>query len=184
MDKNKSIILNTTNIIDTRDKLSKTISSYWKIIERTNLMTFAEAKKYRNYDLKALHNKITQMAKTRIKMKLMLNAINSGQTTFDMNNIENSHYYTIYALNELNEQKTHLGIILSKHTINPAAKAKAGKKNNKSEIFNHAKLSSMINKLDIQIEDLKMKIINFNKDAKITISNADNDDSFIEMITT
>ena len=177
MSKNQ-IILNSTNLIETRDKLSKDISSYWKIIERMNLMTFADAKKYRTYDLKSLYNTITQKANARIKSKLLLNAINSGQTTFDTKDYENSHYYTIYALNEFNEQKTHLGIIMSKHTINPAAKAKAGKKNNKSEIFSYAKLNSMINKLDIKIEALKMKIIEFNKNAKITIST--DDDTFMQ----
>lgn len=174
----KSMTLNTNNIITVRDNLSKTITSYWKIIERTNLMTIAEAKKYRNYDLKMLYNKITQMADSRIKTKLLLNAINSNQKTFDFNDIENTHYYTIYKLNELNEQKVHLGIVLSKHTINPAAKAKAGNKLNKSEVFTHAKLASMINKLDIQIEDLKAKIVKFNNDTEIEISNMD--DSLFE----
>jgi len=43
-------------------------------------------------DLKMLYNKITQMTETRIKLKLMLNAINNGITTFNYDEEKKQHY--------------------------------------------------------------------------------------------
>lgn len=172
---NKSIILNSTNIINTRDNLSKTISSYWKTIESTNLMSKKAVKEgYRKYDLKALYNTITQMAINRVKTKLLMNAINSGLKKLDFSNMKNDHYYRIYMLNELNEQKTHLTIIRSKHTIDPATKSKAGKKGlGKDEVFTNAKCSQLIADLDIKIQALKADIEEFNKAATIEIDSTD-----------
>lgn len=178
---NKSIIINSKDIINTRDNLSKNISSYWKTIERMNLLSKKEAEKFRTMDLKAMYNQITQMAINRVKSKLLLNAINSNIKDFDMKNIKDTHYYTIYMLNELNEQKTHLGLLLSKHCINPSAKAKAGKASVKSEIFTHAKLTSLIAKIDTQIEVYKDKIDKFNSTASITVT-LDDADSYTDTI--
>lgn len=174
---NKSIILNSTNIINTRDNLSKTISSYWKTIESTNLMSKKAVKEgYRKYDLKSLYNTITQMATNRVKAKLLINAINSGIKKFDFANIKSDHYYHIYMLNELNEQKTHLTIVKAKHTIDPATKAKAGKAGlGKDEVFTNAKCAQLIADLDIKIQALKADIETFNKQASIEI---DKDDEF------
>lgn len=172
---NKSIILNSTNIINTRDNISKTISSYWKTIESTNLMSKKAVKEgYRKYDLKALYNTITQMAINRVKAKLLMNAINSGLKKFDFANMKDDHYYRIYMLNELNEQKTHLTIVKTKHTINPATKAKAGKAGTgKDEVFTDAKCAQLIADLDIKIQALKADIENYNKNATIEISSDD-----------
>jgi len=172
---NKSIILNSTNIINTRDNLSKTISYYWKIIESTNLMSKKAVKEgYRKYDLKQLYNTITQMAMNRVKSKLLMNAINSGMKKFDFKNITKDHYYRIYMLNELNEQKVHLTCLKIKHTINPATKAQTGKaKLSKDEVFTNAKCAQLIADLDIKIQAIRAEIEEFNKNATIEIDNAD-----------
>lgn len=172
---NKSIILNSTNIINTRDNLSKTISYYWKIIESTNLMSKKAVREgYRKYDLKQLYNSITQMAMNRVKSKLLMNAINSGVKKFDFKNITKDHYYRIYMLNELNEQKAHITCLKLKHTINPATKAQAGKAGlSKDEVFTNAKCAQLIADLDIKIQAIRADIEEFNKNATIEIDNTD-----------
>jgi len=174
---NKSINLNSTNIINTRDNLSKKISSYWKTIESTNLMSKKAVKDgYRKYDLKSLYNQITQMAINRVKSKLLMNAINSGIKKFNFKDIKNDHYYRIYMLNELNEQKTHLTIVKTKHTIDPATKAKLSKKGiSKDEVFTNAKCAQLIGDIDIKIQALKADIEEFNKNAKIELEIDDNE---------
>ena len=48
--------LKSKTIIETRDSLSKTITSYWKTIEATNLMSKSAVKAgMRKYDLKELY---------------------------------------------------------------------------------------------------------------------------------
>lgn len=175
MNKNTKTILKSKDIINTRDNISKKISSYWKTIEATNLMSNkAVSAGMRKYDLKELYNQITQLAINRVKAKLLLNAINSGIKTFSFNGIEKDHYYKIYMLNELQEQKVHMMIIMNKHTINPSAKAKAGKKGTgKNEVFTNAKTASIINNLSIKIEALKADIEKFNNDAEITLNDTD-----------
>lgn len=178
--KKKSIILNATTLINNRDNLSKQISSYWKIIETTNLMSkSAISAGLRKYDLKALYNTITQQAINRVKTKLLINAMNSGITKYTFENMTKDHYYRIYMLNEYNEQKTHLTILKTKHTINPAAKAKVGKAGHgKNEVFTNAKCAQLIGDLDIKIQALKKDIEDFNKNATITVE----DDGYAEMI--
>lgn len=177
MKKNKTIF-KSKDIINTRDNISKKISSYWKTIEATNLMSNkAVAAGMRKYDLKALYNEITQLAIHRVKSKLLLNAINSGIKKFSFNGIEKTHYYKIYMLNELQEQKVHMMIVNLKHTINPTIKSKAGKKGiGKNEVFTNAKTSAIINDLSIKIEALKADIQKFNDNAEIEIDL--NDDTF------
>lgn len=170
MNKNKTIFT-SKDIINTRDNISKKISSYWKTIEATNLMSNkAVAAGMRKYDLKELYNQITQLALHRVKSKLLLNAINSNIKDFSFKGIEKTHYYKIYMLNELQEQKVHMLIIQTKHTINPTTKSKAGKKGTgKNEVFTNAKAASIINNLSIKIEALKADIQKFNDTAKIEI---------------
>lgn len=180
--KTSTFTLKSKTIIETRDSLSKTISSYWKTIETTNLMSKSAVKAgMRKYDLKELYNQITQYAEHRVKAKLLLNAINSGIKKFDAKNITKDHYYKIYTLNELNEQKVHLIILATKHTINPSVKAKVGKKNiGKDEVFTNAKVNALINEINIKIEALKADIEKFNSDAEIEI---DGDYTFAKNFT-
>ena len=99
-----------------------------------------------------------------------MNAINSGIKKFSFKDIKNDHYYRIYMLNELNEQKTHLTIVKTKHTINPATKAKLGKRGlSKDEVFTNAKCAQLIRDIDIRIQNLKAEIENSNKNAKIEL---------------
>ena len=172
----KSINFTSKDIIATRDNLCKTKTKYWRIIKSENVIS-NNAKKAglgTGYDLKALYNQITQMSENLIKVKLMLNAINSGSTTFDYDEAKKTHYYNIYKACELKEMLAHWEEILKKHTLNPTAKAKAGKKGlGKTETFSSAKVTAIKKKLQLEINAIDKKIADFNDSATISIDDAD-----------
>lgn len=95
---NKSMKLTSKDIIAQRDNICKTKTKYWRIIKAENVMTkkAKAAGMGSGFDLKALHNQILQMSDKLIKIKLMLNAINNGITTFNFEEAKKTHYYTIY----------------------------------------------------------------------------------------
>ena len=171
----KSKILNSKDIILTRDNASKEITKYWHLIRTENVLPKkqVEAGKYSGLDLKELYNRILQLTDARVFAKGMLNSINMGITTFDKNEFKKTHYYTIYMACEKKEQLAQLKMVLLK-CINPAVKSAAGiKGTGKREVFSHAKISSMINKTQLEINELQAKIDKFNENASISV----NDDS-------
>ena len=172
----KSINFTSKDIINTRETLCKTKTRYWRIIKSENVMAI-KAKKAgmgSGMDLAVLYNKILQMSENLIKIKLMLNAINSGITTFNYEEAKKTHYYNIYKACELKEQLAHWDEILKKATINPAAKAKAGKAGTgKTETFSSAKIAAIKKKLQLDINNVDSKLASFNEGASITISDED-----------
>lgn len=62
-----------------RDELSKEITKYWNIIKNENVIS-TEAK--RNFDLKVMLTKISEMSEERLLMKLYLQCINMGYKKF------------------------------------------------------------------------------------------------------
>ena len=180
---NKSIKFNSKDIIALRDKISKTKTKYWRIIKSENIMS-KKAKAAgigSGFDLHSLHNEILQMSDILIKIKLMLNAINNGITKFNFDDAKKTHYYTIYAACEKKEQLAHWEEILKKHTINPATKAKAGiKGTGKIEAFTSAKIASIKNKLQLEINKLDADIAKFNDNTVLEI---ENDNDFKDFIT-
>ena len=182
MDK-KSNIYTSKDIIALRNEICATKTRYWRIIQAENVMTIKakKAKVGSGMDLAVLYNKILQMSETLIKLKLMLNAINNGIKTFNYDDAKKTHYYNIYRACELKEQLAHWEEILKKATINPAAKAKAGKAGTgKKETFTSAKIGSIKNKLQLEINKVDEEIARFNNEATLTI---DNDDFIKDMIT-
>lgn len=173
---NKSMKLNSKDIIALRDKICKTKTKYWRIIKSENIMS-KKAKAAgvgSGFDLKALHNEILQMSDTLIKIKLMLNAINNGITKFNYDDSKKTHYYTIYLACEKKEQLAHWEEILKKHTINPATKAKAGiKGTGKVETFTSAKIASIKQKLQLDINKLDADIAKFNDNTTLEVDNAE-----------
>lgn len=175
----KSIILTSKDIIATRDNICKTKTKYWRIIKSENVMSkkAKDANIGSGFDLNALHNKILQMSETLIKIKLMLQAINSStgtKTTFNYDEAKKTHYYNIFKACELKEQLAHWEEILKKYTINPTAKKKAGAKGTgKIETFSVEKIISIKKKLQLEINNIDAKIAKFNEDASITISDDD-----------
>lgn len=172
----KSMKLNSKDIIAQRDNLCKTKTKYWRIIKAENVMTkkAKTAGMGSGFDLKALHNQILQMSDKLIKIKLMLNAINNGITTFNFEEAKKTHYYTIYLACEKKEQLAQWEEILNKHTINPSTKAKAGiKGTGKIETFTSAKITSIKKNLQLEINKLDADIVKFNDTTTLEITSDD-----------
>ena len=150
--------------ITTRDNLSKEITRNWGIIRSENLIDKSEK---RNYDMKALLSLIEKLSKERIKMKLYTQLINMGFT--NVNELpSNSLYPIIFELSEKNEMFVQLGLI---RTIDPKIKAKKGKKGiSKTEELTFNFIKSKREKLQLEINDLKKKIADYNENAKLCIT--------------
>lgn len=174
----KSIKLTSKDIINARENICKTKTKYWRIIKTENIMSIKaiSAGIGSGFDLKTLHNKILQMSDNLIKLKLMINAINSGITTFNYEEAKKTHYYNIYKASELKEQLAHWEEILKKSTINPAAKAKAGAKGTgKKETFTSAKITSIKKKLQLEINKIDALIAKYNDETTLSISDDDSE---------
>ena len=173
----KSTKLTSKDLIIARDNICKTKTRYWRIIKTENIMPTKAIKTNigSGFNLKVLYNKILQMSNTLVKIKLMINAINSGITTFNYDDAKKTHYYNIYVASELKEHLAHWEEILKKSTINPAAKAKAGAKGTgKKETFSSAKITSIKKNLQLEINKIDALIAKYNEDT--TLSIIDNDD--------
>ena len=169
--------MNSKDIIIARKKLDETITRYWHIIKTENVMSTKAVKMGvgSGLDLKELYNQITQMTITRIKLKLMLNAINNGISEFNYEEEKKKHYYTIFAACEEKEKLAHWKDIIKK-TIDPKEKARKGMKGtNKREIFSSAKITSLINTIQLSINNLDTKIEEYNNKTTISIE-ADDDE--------
>ena len=174
----KKTQMDSKNIIIARKKLDETITKYWHIIKTENVMSNKAVKMGvgSGLDLKELYNKITQMSETRIKLKLMLNAINNGISTFDYEEEKKKHYYTIFAASEEKEKLAHWKDIIKK-TIDPKEKSRKGVKGTgKREIFSSAKITSLINTLQLNINKLDTKIADYNNDTTIDFDTENNKD--------
>lgn len=167
----KNTKMNSKDIIIARKKLDETITKYWHIIKTENVMSIKAIKMGigSGLDLNELYNQITQMAEARIKLKLMLNAINNGTFTFNYEEEKKKHYYTIFAAGEEKEKLAHWKDIIKK-TIDPKEKARKGMKGTgKREIFSSAKITSMMNSLQLNINNLDTKIEKYNDTTSIDI---------------
>ena len=168
----KTTKMNSKDIIIARKKLDETITKYWHIIKTDNVMSNKAVKAGvgSGLDLKELYNQITQMSETRIKLKLMLNAINNGITTFNYADEKKKHYYTIFAACEEKEKLAHWKDIIKK-TIDPKEKARKGAKGTgKREIFTSAKITSLINELQLSINKYDTNIEEYNNKTSIDFS--------------
>ncbi len=177
MTKSIKTTMNSKDIIIARKKLDETITKYWHIIKTENVMSNKAIKMGigSGLDLKELYNKITQMAETRIKLKLMLNAINNGISTFNYEEEKKKHYYTIFAACEEKEKLAHWKDIIKK-TIDPKEKARKGAKGTgKREIFSSAKITSLMKNLQLNINKFDAKIEEYNNNTSISFGEADAD---------
>ena len=175
--------MNSKDIIIARKKLDETITKYWHIIKAENVMSNKAVKNGMGsgYDLKELANQISQMSETRIKLKLMLNAINNGISEFNYEEEKKKHYYTIFAACEEKEKLAHWKEIIKK-TIDPKEKARKGLKGTgKREIFSSAKITSIINTLQLNINKLDAKIEEYNNTTSIDID-AESDPNIAKLL--
>ena len=174
----KTTKMNSKDIIIARKKLDETITKYWHIIKTENVMSnkAVNAGVGSGLDLKELYNKITQMSTTRIKLKLMLNAINNGISSFNYEDEKKKHYYTIFAACEEKEKVAHWKDIIKK-TIDPKEKARKGMKGTgRREIFSSAKITQLINDIQLNINKYDAKIEEYNNATTINFdADIDND---------
>lgn len=172
----KSINLTSKDIIAKRNEICTKKTKYWRIIKSENVMSkkAKDAGVGSGFDLAALHNSILQMSDTLVKIKLMLNGLNNGITTFNYDDAKKTHYYTIFMACEKKEQLAHWEEILKKHTINPVAKKKAGAKGTgKIETFSVEKIGAIKKKLQLEINNLDAKIATFNDNTTISVEDDD-----------
>ena len=180
----KKTTMNSKDIIIARKKLDQDITKYWHIIKTENVMSNKAVKMGvgSGLDLKVLYNKISQMAITRIKLKLMLNAINNGVSSFNYEDEKKKHYYTIFAACEEKEKIAHWKDIIKK-TIDPKEKARKGMKGTgKREIFSSAKITSLINEIQLNINNLDEKIDKYNNSTSISFD-AETDSDMTNLLT-
>lgn len=153
-------------IITKRKELSNEITKYWNIIKNENVIPKGAT---RNFDLKKLLEKIQEMADERILLKLYLQCINMGYKKFSELPATNN-YLAIFTLCEKQEQLFHLSKI---KTIDPKLKRAKGKKGlNNSEELTLAYISTLKNKLQLEINKLNKDIEDFNESAILNIESA------------
>lgn len=162
--------LNAKDIIITRKRLDSEISQYWSFIKNENTLRKNMVAKCRFHNLAELHNQILQKIEQRIKIKGMLNQLNNGVLKFDTNTFKKTHYYTIFRLQEAQEQIVKLNEIRKK-CVAPQLKAQKGKKGTGfNEIFSFEKISAMISRLEQDVNTYKSEIEKYNNDTQIEIT--------------
>lgn len=166
----KSIKLNSSNIINIRKKLDADITKYWKIIRNENVMSKKAIKANigSGLDLKSLYNQITQMQNKRVLIKGMLMYLNMGITTFDTKKFKKTNNYSIFMAGEAKEAIAQLKMI---PTINPTLKAKKGLNAlGKQETFTSAKIASLIKDLQLTANKYDTAMEDFNSKTEIDIT--------------
>lgn len=144
-------------------EISNEITFYWNKIKEENVIP-KEAK--RNYDLKALLQKIETLSEERILLKLYMQCINMGYKKFTELSKDNN-YLNIFTLCEKTEQLFHLSKI---KTLDPKLKRSKGKKNlDKTEELTSAYIAGLKNKLQLEINKINKDITDFNEKAELNI---------------
>lgn len=181
MNKNKSIKLNSADIINIRKNLDTTISKYYKIIRTENVMAkkAIAAGQGSGYDVKSLYNEITQMSEKRIIIKGMLMYLNMGITDFNYEDFKKTNNYAIFAAGEAKELIAQLKMI---PTINPYEKAAKGKKHmGKTESFTSAKIASLIKENQLKANKFDAMLKEFNDNTSITCTDDISDKFKLEL---
>ena len=161
------MLVNSNDIISIRKRIDADINKYWRIIRSENIMSANKCKANTGsgYDLKALLNTIHQLSNKRIKLKMMLQAINLNMFNKDkhidlslLN--KNTNFETIFLASELKEELSQLNCI---HTLKPLAEGKTVK-HPLTETFDTKTIGRMkhaltlkINKVNKQMEDYNNK---------------------------
>ena len=171
---NKSIKLNSGNIINIRKSIDEKKKKYWKIIKTTNLLSNKEVKNgFRTHDIKALYNEITQLAEKLVYIKGMLFYLNMGITSFDKEAFKKTNNYSIFMACEMKEIIAQLKMI---PTLNEKTKATKGLKGiGKSEVLTSAKIAALIKDLQLKANKYDADMEKFNNETEIDITNTTDD---------
>lgn len=157
------MLVNSNDIISIRKRIDSDINKYWRVIRSENIMSDDKSKANvgSGYDLKALLNTIHQLSNKRVRLKMMLQAINLGM--FDKNKhidlsliSKHTNFETIFQACELKEELSHLETI---HTLKPLTEGTVVK-HKLIETFDGKAIGRMkhalllkINKVNKQMED-------------------------------
>lgn len=171
---NKSIKLNSGDIINMRKRIDETKKNYWKYIKTENCLSNKEIKNgYRTHDLKALYNEITQMSEKLVYIKGMLFYLNMGITTFNKEDFKKTNNYSIFMACEMKEAIAQLKMV---PTINEKTKASKGLKAiGKSEVFTSAKIATLIKDLQLKANKFDTAMEKFNSETEIDITSIADD---------
>lgn len=164
----KSSIIKPKTLVEERDRLTKQISQYWKIIATENIVKKRALKTgfARNYDLKAILAELPGLYDKLVTTKLRIQCINMGIKFADLP--EDANVINIYKLSALNEYYVKLQETKNKYTINPKVKQKKGKKAlTITEEITSQYLDQLINKCIIPLNALRKKIEDFNNNTEV-----------------
>lgn len=167
---NKSIKLNSGNIINIRKNIDNQKKNYWKIIRAENVMSnkAIKAGMGSGKDLKALYNEIMQMSEKLVYIKGMLFYLNMGITTFSKEEFKKTNNYSIFMACEMKEAIAQLKMI---PTLDPKLKSAKGLKNiGKKEIFTSAKIAALIKDLQLKANKYDAELEKFNSSTEIDIT--------------
>ena len=180
MTNNKSIKLNSGNIINIRKSIDDKKKKYWKIIKTTNLLSKKEIKNgFRTHDIKALYNEIMQLSEKLVYVKGMLFYLNMGITSFDKEEFKKTNNYSIFMACEMKEAIAQLKMV---PTLNEKTKATKGLKAlNKDEVLTSAKIAALIKDLQLKANKFDAAMEKFNNETEIDISK--NADDFSNLLT-
>lgn len=171
---NKSIKLNSGNIINIRKSIDEKKKKYWKLIKTTNCLSKKEIKQgFRTHDLKALYNEITQLSEKLVYIKGMLFYLNMGITSFDKEEFKKTNNYSIFMACEMKEAIAQLKMV---PTINEKLKASKGLKAiGKDEVFTSAKIAALIKDLQLKANKFDAAMEKFNNETEIDITSIGDD---------
>jgi hypothetical protein len=177
---NKSIKLNSGNIINIRKSIDEKKKKYWKIIKATNCLSNKEVKNgFRTHDLKTLYNEITQLSEKLVYVKGMLFYLNMGITTFNKEEFKKTNNYSIFMACEMKEAIAQLKMV---PTINEKVKASKGLKAiGKDEVFTSAKIAALIKDLQLKANKFDAALEKFNNETEIEIT--DDTDDYKTLLT-
>lgn len=175
MTNNKSIKLNSGNIINIRKDIDAKKKKYWKIIRAENVMSNKAIKSGlgSGLDLKALYNEITQLSEKLVYIKGMLFYLNMGITKFDKEAFKKTNNYSIFMACEMKEAIAQLQMV---PVLDPKTKASKGLKNiGKKEIFTSAKIASLIKDLQLKANKYDANMEKFNSETEIDLADMSSD---------
>lgn len=171
---NKSIKLNSGNIINIRKSIDEKKKKYWKIIKTTNCLSKKEVNMgFRTHDLKSIYNEITQLSEKLVYIKGMLFYLNMGATSFDKEAFKKTNNYNIFMACEMKEAIAQLKMV---PTINEKTKSSKGLKAiGKDEVFTSAKIAALIKDLSLKANKHDAAMEKFNNETEIDITSTNDD---------
>ena len=155
--------MKATEIIAKRITLSQNITNYWSIIKSENKINKSQK---RNYDVKAVYEKIKLMAEERLIIKLYQQCINMGyKSTTEMS--KDCLFPLIFQLAELQEQNVQLSLI---PTLDPNKKMVKGKKAlGETEEMTSVFIIKERAAINLKINEIKKKISEFNEKKELIV---------------